>query len=169
MRAVKPFRFCPYCATPLEERPVDHRVRRACPRCSFVHYANPVPAAGVALVEKGELLLVRRKFEPRSGYWSLPAGFVEGDEDVRRCAVRETFEETHLEVELLDLLGVYSAFDDPRTSAVLVLYWARRVGGELRCGDDASDARFVPLDEIRAEQLAFEAHRQAVEDIRRKL
>jgi ADP-ribose pyrophosphatase YjhB (NUDIX family) len=146
-------------------RNLDGRMRAVCDRCGFVAYRNPAPAAGVVLVESGQVLLVRRKFEPREGMWTFPAGFVEYDEHVESCAVRETREETGLEVELAGLFGAYMAMDDPRVRVVLLLYRARRVGGELCAGDDASEESFFPLAETPAE-IAFQAHREALSDLR---
>ena len=147
-------------------RRIDDHVRAVCDRCGYVAYRNPAPAAGVVLVESGSVLLVQRKFEPRAGMWTLPAGFVEYDEHVEACAVRETKEETNLDVVLDGLFGAYMAMDDPRVRVVLLLYLCRRVGGELRAGDDASDARFFPLNQTPKE-IAFKAHEQALEDLRR--
>ena len=121
----------------------------------------------MVLVEAGQVLLVQRKFEPRVGMWTLPAGFVEYDEHVAACAVRETKEETNLDVELEGLFGAYMAMDDPRVQVVLLLYRCRRVGGELRAGDDAIDARFFPINGTPKE-IAFKAHEQALEDLRRQ-
>ncbi|HET6349704.1 MAG TPA: NUDIX hydrolase [Candidatus Krumholzibacteria bacterium] len=159
-------RFCEVCGGPMTVRTIDHHERAVCERCGHVAYRNPAPAAGVVLVEAGGLLLVQRKFEPRAGRWTLPAGFVEYDEHVEQCAIRETLEETGLRVELTRLFGAYMAMDDPRVQVVLLLYLARRVGGELRAGDDASDARFFPLD-ATPDDIAFKAHVQAIADIRR--
>ncbi len=145
---------------------LDDRVRPVCDRCGFVAYRNPAPAAGVVVVESGRVLLVQRKFDPRSGMWTLPAGFVEYDEHVAECAVRETREETGLDVKLDGLFGAYMAMDDPRVRVVLVLYRAHRTGGELQPGDDAAAARFFPLDATPPE-IAFKAHVQALEDLRR--
>jgi len=156
--------FCPLCGARLVEREVEHRIRMVCSSCEFVHYCNPVPAAGVILIENNGVLLVRRKFEPRAGMWTLPAGFVEAREDAPSCAVREMKEETNLDVDLTRLFNVYSAFDDPRTAVVLILYVARRTGGELRCGDDASEAKFFELRALPAE-IAFLAHRMALSDV----
>ncbi len=158
-------RFCPRCGGPLSPQPRDGHIRPVCDRCGFVVYRNPAPAAGVILVEDGAVLLVRRKFEPRQGLWTLPAGFVEYDEHITECAVRETKEETNLEVELVRLFGAYMAMDDPRTRVVLLLYLARRVGGELSPGDDAEEARFFALDATLPE-IAFKAHVQALADLR---
>jgi ADP-ribose pyrophosphatase YjhB (NUDIX family) len=142
-------------------------MRQVCSSCDFVFYQNPTPAAGVILIEDSQVLLVKRKFEPKAGMWTLPAGFVELGENVRECAVREMKEETNLSVELADLFNIYSAFDDPRASVVLILFLARRIedGAQLRCGDDAMDARFYPIDEVPAE-IAFKAHIQALAEIK---
>lgn len=163
----KSYAFCPLCGSRLVERVIEHHTRLVCSSCEFVHYRNPVPAAGVILVESGRVLLVRRKFEPRVGMWTLPAGFIEAGEDAPSCAVREMKEETNLEVDLKRLFNVYSAFDDPRTAVVLVLYVGRRTGGELECGDDASEARFFELNGVPAE-IAFLAHRMALSDIQKQ-
>ena len=161
------FQYCPRCGQTLEERVVEleQRVRRVCPACSFIHYDNPTPAAGVILLDKDRVLLVKRKYKPKVGMWTLPAGFVETGEDVAACAVRETREETNLDVELIRLFDVYSAFDDPRAAVILILYLGRQVGGMLRCGDDASDARFFALNSLPAD-VAFRAHRDALSDIK---
>jgi 8-oxo-dGTP diphosphatase len=163
----KNFSYCPLCGKGLLEKKVDGKGRMVCPSCEFVHYRNPVPASGIILVEGGKVLLVRRKFDPREGMWTLPAGFVEAEEDAAACAVREMKEETNLDVEVVRLFNVYSAFDDPRTPVVLVLYQGRRTGGDLRCGDDASDARFFSLNDLPAE-IAFRAHRWALSDIQKQ-
>jgi ADP-ribose pyrophosphatase YjhB (NUDIX family) len=138
-----------------------------CPSCEFVHYRNPVPACGVVLVEDTRVLLVQRKFEPHVGMWTLPAGFVEADEDAAGCAVREMKEETNLDIEIIRLFNVYTAFDDPRTPVVLVLYLGKRIGGDLRCGDDASDAKFYDLGSLPPD-IAFRAHRSALADVRKQ-
>lgn len=162
------FHFCPKCGQPLELSFVDHRERSGCSGCGFIHYKNPAPAAGVLLVENGSILLVERKFEPRKGLWSIPAGFLESDEDITECAVREMKEETNLDVTLTRLFNVYSAFDDPRTVAVLVLYLGKRTGGTLRCGDDASDARYFDLNAL-PDTMAFRVHARALGDLRELL
>ncbi len=160
------YSHCPVCGHDLATRHVEGRDRLVCTSCSFVFYQNPAPAAGVILVEDGQLLWVQRKFEPRKGGWTLPAGFVEYGEHVEECAVREMKEETGLDIELDGLFNAYMANDDPRVQVILLLYRARRVGGELQAGDDAIDARFFPVDEPPAD-IAFRAHELALADIRR--
>ena len=159
----RPVRFCPLCATRLVSRD-DHGTRRpTCPGCGFIYYLNPVPAAGVLLHHRGEVLLVKRRFEPRAGAWCLPSGFMEYGETPRHCALRELEEETGLKGRLGELFGVYAGFDDPRVRAVLVLYVATRAGGTLEPGDDAIEARFFPLARPPRD-IAFAAHREALEE-----
>jgi 8-oxo-dGTP diphosphatase len=165
---MKRYVYCPVCAHAFGTEVVDHRERSVCPSCGFIHYQNPAPAAGVLLVENGRVLLVKRKYEPRKDRWSVPAGFLEFDEDITECAIREMKEETNLDVELTRLFNVYSAFDDPRTAALLVLYIGKRIGGTLRCGDDASDARYFDLERL-PEAMAFRAHTRALCELREML
>jgi len=143
-------------------------MRPTCPGCGYIWYRNPVPAAGVLVVEDGRILLVKRRYDPRAGAWCLPAGFMEAGEHPEASAVRETLEETGLRVRLTGLFGVYAGFDDPRVRAVLILYTAEREGGELVAGDDALEAAFFPL-ESPPEDLAFAAHRQAIHELRERL
>jgi 8-oxo-dGTP diphosphatase len=159
--------YCPRCSAPLTWRSTGDRPRPTCPDCGFVLYINPVVGAG-ALVEKdGQVVLVRRGVEPKAGYWSLPAGYVEGDEMAEDAAVREMEEETGLRIDIDDLLGVYSFGKEPQTG-VLILYSAHPVGGELRAGDDAQEVRtFAPTDMPPDDQIAFHTHLQALRDWRR--
>lgn len=162
------YRHCPRCGGRLVVKMREGRDRQVCSQCDFVFYQNPAPAVGVILVEGEKVLLVQRKFEPRKGGWTLPAGFVEYDERVEDCAVRELKEETNLDVQLTGLFGAYSAMDDPRVRVVLLLYTGRRTGGELRAGDDAMDARFFAIDDL-PDSIAFKAHVQALADVRSRL
>jgi ADP-ribose pyrophosphatase YjhB (NUDIX family) len=165
MPPLRQARFCLRCGTALVPRDDNGHRRPTCPACGWVHYRNPVPAAGVILERAGEVLLVRRRFEPRAGAWCLPAGFMEYDETPEHCAVRETREETGLTVRLTGLFGVYAGFDDPRVRAVLILYTAERAGGRLKPGDDAIETRWFPLARL-PKDIAFHAHHRALEQFR---
>jgi 8-oxo-dGTP diphosphatase len=145
----------------------EGRLRPVCTVCGYVHYFNPAPAVAVVVIHDGQVLLVRRKYEPRQGLWSLPAGFVEWDEDIREAAVREAKEETGCEVAIGELLGVYSAFEDERTHVVLIVFRGQWRGGNLQAGDDASEVRFFPL-ALLPEDFAFRVHRQVLEELRER-
>jgi mutator protein MutT len=157
--------YCPRCATALEPRDEHGTMRPTCPACGYIWYRNPVPAAGVLIVERGRVLLVRRKFDPRAGAWCIPAGFMEAGETPEQTAVRELREETGLVGALTSLFGVYAGFDDPRVRAVLILYTASRAGGELVPGDDALEAAWFPLEALPPD-IAFAAHREALAELR---
>ena len=156
--------YCPRCATALEPRPEHGMLRPTCPSCGFIWYRNPVPAAGILVVQDGRVLLVRRRFEPRAGAWCIPAGFMEAGETPEQTATRELQEETGLVVQVDTLFGVYAGFDDPRVRAVLILYTGVVTGGELLAGDDAIEvAWFEP--HAWPDDIAFASHRQALGEL----
>lgn len=159
----KAYRYCPRCGAEMVKKAVDHKKRKACPVCKYVFYHNPVPAAGVVIEKDGKILLVKRKYEPCKGDWCLPAGFMEYDESPEQCALRETKEELGVDVELDGLYGVYSGKDDPRTHAVLVMYWAKIIAGELKPGDDAEKIQCFAKNEVPP-NIAFLAHRQIIKE-----
>ena len=165
--------FCPRCGTAMEKAEVGGRMREACPACQFILFRNPVPGVGV-LVEvpspegkaaskerDGGIVLIQRGQPPFVGRWALPAGFIEEDESVEQAAVRECQEETGLEVELVELFGVYSFPEGPVQSGIIIFYRARPVGGSLRAGDDAQDVAIFPPDGL-PEDVAFRTHREVL-------
>jgi ADP-ribose pyrophosphatase YjhB (NUDIX family) len=147
---------CPRCRTALERE----RQRVHCPACGFVAYANPEPTAGVVcLDDAGRILLARRAAEVFHGYWDLPGGFVEEDEHPLDTIRRELREETGLEVEPLEFLGVWMDrySEDESGPSTLNLYWtARVVSGEPEPADDVSELRWFAPDELPPpNELAF--------------
>ena len=159
------YNYCPKCGGPLVEEDIDHRIRMICSDedCGFVFYQNPIPAAGVIVVQDGQILLVKRAHPPRIGWWCIPAGFMEWEEHPRETAVRELAEETGLTIRLSSIFDVYHGNDDPRTNAILILYLGEVIGGEMKAADDALDVRYFPLNDL-PEKIAFIAHNQALRD-----
>lgn len=158
------YRFCPRCAHPLSLAPVAYdgnRIRPACGHCGFVYFADPKVAAGTILVLDGGVLLTRRAIEPAFGRWVFPGGYVDRGEPVDQAAVRETREETGLEVVLDDLLGVYSF---PGNPVVVVVYRARVTGGALTLNPECSEARAFAPHEIPWDNLAFDTTAAALRD-----
>jgi ADP-ribose pyrophosphatase YjhB (NUDIX family) len=140
-------------------------VRRACPACDRIVFRDHKVAAGVLVVHEGGVLLVRRRGSPRRGAWTLPAGFVEIDEDPADTAVRECREETGLVVEITALVDVIAGREHDRGADIVIVYLARMVGGDLRAGDDVDRAAFFDPDELpplafRATELALERWRK---------
>jgi len=108
-------------------------------------------------------MVKRAEGATRSGYWSVPAGFVDYGEDVRQAAQRELHEETGLVAEIGEVLHVASNFHDPNKLTVGIWFSGTVIGGELRAGDDAEEAAFFPLDNLPP--LAFETDRTFLEGL----
>jgi len=155
------FRYCPHCRTELVRRREGGIDRPVCPGCSFVQYLNPAPGAGVIVMRDRRVCLVKRKFAPKEGQWSLPTGFMEWDEDVRLTARREALEETGLEVRLTGLYAVESGILPPDIPVLVVFYRAVETGGELQAGDDAADVGFFEMGQWPG-PIAFAAHRHVL-------
>ena len=138
-------RFCPRCGTALRRRVSFGRRRRVCPQCGHVHFNDPKVAVGVVARRGGRLLLVRRNHEPHLGEWSFPSGYVDAGEAPEEAAVRETKEETGLDVRIERLLGAYSARGEP---VIFIAYAARVTGGRIEVGLECMDVRFFPPDAL---------------------
>ena len=154
--------FCPQCGHRMQEKELDGRWREVCPQCGYVLYRNPVPGVGVIVELDGGVVLVRRRYPPQAGKWCLPAGFLEVGESAEEGAIRECREETGLDVEIDDLLGVYSFPEGPQPSGLVIFYTARVVGGTLQAGDDAEEVRVFPLHTL-PDDIAFRTHRQVLQ------
>jgi 8-oxo-dGTP diphosphatase len=160
------YKFCPWCASTLVMKHSDGRDRLICPDCDFIWYRNPIPAAGAILRRENSILLVKRKFAPRVGDWCFPAGFMEYNESPVECCIRELKEETGLDIKITSPFRNYAGHDDPRSNAVLMMYLAEIVGGDLVAGDDALEVEFFDLGDIPS-NIAFQAHRDAIADYKR--
>jgi 8-oxo-dGTP diphosphatase len=159
--------FCLLCGSPLEVRDLFGLPRPACTRCDFILFRSPAPASAAVVVDGRHLLLVERAIEPYRGAWGFPAGFQEYGETPAEAAVRETREETGLEIHVLRVLDLVYTKDDPRKRANLAVYLARAVAGELCPADDARDARFFDLDDL-PEPIAFENNRAILSRLRQQ-
>ena len=159
------FAYCPRCATPMQTAPVIDKPRRVCSGCGYVYFTDPKVGVGVAVVESGRLLLVRRAIKPERGKWSLPAGYLDHGEDPREAAARETMEETGLVVAVDELLDVIFNPPGHGGASIFILYRAQQTGGTLQAGDDADAADFFPFDALP--ELAFASTRAAVARILR--
>jgi ADP-ribose pyrophosphatase YjhB (NUDIX family) len=143
-------------------------VRRVeCSACGFVAYGNPVPTAtAVCIDDRGRVLLGRRAWAPDEGLWDLPGGFVDEGEHPVEALRRELREETGLEIEPQEFLGVWMdryGYDSPAVST-LNLYWtARVVGGDEQAADDVAELRwFAPEELPAADELAFDVNEKVL-------
>jgi len=149
-------RFCLQCGTPLRRRLAFGQRRLVCPNCGYVHFSDPKVAVGVLAQRRGRLLLVRRNHEPHPGEWSFPSGYVDAGEVLEEAAVRETKEETGLDVRIEALLGAWSTRGE---RVIFIAYAARVTGGRIQVGAECQEVRFFRPDALPP--LAF-PHDQAI-------
>jgi len=131
----------------------EERDRLVCQSCGHIAYVNPrLVTTTIPVNERGEVILLRRGFEPGRGSWAQPGGFLEVDETPMEGAIRETLEETGLVVEPGDILGLYARLE----AAVIVLaYEARIVGGAARTGPEALEIEAFAPEAIPWKGIAF--------------
>ncbi len=153
--------FCPRCGTPITLENKFGKVRPVCPACNWIHFADPKVAAAVLVEQDGRVLLVRRANEPFRGLWTLPAGFVDADEDPASAAARECLEETGLTVRVTRVLEVVAGREHPRGADFVIVYAAEVESGNLRAGDDADAVNW--FDKSDLPPLAFKATREVLE------
>jgi ADP-ribose pyrophosphatase YjhB (NUDIX family) len=139
--------YCSRCGSPLVFGAVagEDRDRLACSACGHIAYVNPrLVVTTLPVTESGEVVLLRRGIEPAIGSWAQPGGFLEVDETVAEAAVRETLEETGLDVEPTEILGLYTRLE---AAVVTIVYEARIVGGTPGPTPEALEvATFAPED-----------------------
>lgn len=157
------YRFCPRCGGGLDKRIVKatEPKRLVCQACSFIFYQDPKVVAGTIFTLKGGIVLLKRGVEPAQGKWVFPGGYVDRGESVEDAAIRETKEESMLDVKLASLLNVYSYARSPN---VIVVYAAEVLGGELAAADESVEAGAFRPSQIPWDDLAFESTRDALND-----
>jgi 8-oxo-dGTP diphosphatase len=148
---IRPAKFCPHCGSSLGSQQFEGRERRYCENCAQIVFQQPMPAAGVAVVDESSVLLIRRMRPPFAETWAIPAGVMEHDEKAKETAVRELREETNVVVSPTDLV-FFDTWQHERPDediySVTIGYAVSRTAttGNLKAGSDAGDARFWELD-----------------------
>ena len=130
----------------------DNRERLVCVDCGFINYENPKIVVGSVVRDGGKILLCRRAINPRKGYWTLPAGFMEQHETTMEGAMREAFEEANARIAIDALLAVYSI---PRLSQVQLIYRAHLAAPGIAPGPESEEVGFFGFDEVPWDDLAF--------------
>ncbi|WP_245963207.1 NUDIX hydrolase [Salinisphaera japonica] len=150
----RPMRFCPNCGAPTEFKipDGDDRKRNVCTATGEIFYDNPRNVVGTIIEADGAILMCRRAIEPRLGFWTLPAGFLELGETAADGAARETWEEAGIVARDLSL---HSMIDVTHIGQIHIFFTAVQQGAREPAGPESSEVAFVPLDEIDWSQLAF--------------
>ena len=138
----------------------DDRSRMVCLECGFIHYDNPKVVTGAVCVWEEKFLLCRRAIEPRRGYWTVPAGFLELGETIAEGAAREIWEEARAKVEVGQLLGI---FEIPRINQIYILYQARMLSPKCSAGPESIEVELFQWDKIPWDEIAFPAIRWSLE------
>jgi ADP-ribose pyrophosphatase YjhB (NUDIX family) len=157
-------KFCSRCGQPLRYGPVEgeERERLSCDVCGYISYVNPrIVVTTLPITDGGEVILLRRGIDPGYGAWAQPGGFLEIDETAEEGAVRETMEETGLEVEPTGIVGLYTR---PPAAIVVVAFTARIIGGQVRTGPEALEIVPFAPEEIPWHGIAFRTTTWALRD-----
>lgn len=154
--------FCSVCGKPVRQfiPPGNLHVRFVCEECKTVHYENPRLVVGCVPVWQDKVLLCKRATEPRSGYWTLPAGFLETGETAEEGAVRETYEEAHADVDIDRLFSLYSI---PSIGQVYLFFLARLKNLDFRPGIESERAALFAEEDIPWAEIAFSSVRFTLE------
>jgi ADP-ribose pyrophosphatase YjhB (NUDIX family) len=137
----------------------DNRERAVCTVCKTIHYENPLNVVGTVPVWGEQVLLCKRAIEPRHGFWTLPAGFMELGESVADGAIRETVEEAGAKIELQ---GLFTVMNVVRVGQVHLFYRARMLDTTLDPGPETLEARLFHEHEIPWDEIAFRTVRETL-------
>jgi ADP-ribose pyrophosphatase YjhB (NUDIX family) len=147
-------KFCPSCGAPVTQRipPGDHLPRSVCTACGTIHYRNPKLIAGCVPEHEGRILLCRRAIEPRRGYWTIPAGFMEIGETLQQAAARECMEEALAEVGIAGPCAIVHVL---HAEQVHVMFRATLVAPRFGVGPESLETLLCEEREIPWPEIAF--------------
>ncbi|PLW82593.1 NUDIX hydrolase [Kineobactrum sediminis] len=156
-------KFCTSCGSTvgLQVPEGDDRQRFVCTVCAEIHYINPRVIVGCLPVHEGRILLCKRAIEPRRGYWTLPAGFMENGETTLQGAARETWEEARARATDMEL---YRVFDVPHISQVYMFYRCGLAEGAYGVGPESTETELYREDEIPWDEIAFPVVRETLRE-----
>ena len=146
--------FCSGCGAPLARRipDGDNRPRSVCESCGAIHYQNPRVVAGCVACWEQSVLLCRRAIEPRKGFWTLPAGYMENGETVAEAAMREALEEANARIAI-DAL--FTCLNVPRIDQVHMMFRARLLDPEVWPGAESLEVAMVSEADVPWSEMAF--------------
>ena len=158
-----PIKHCKNCGAPVAYRLPDDgdtRQRAVCPACHTVHYENPLNVVGTIPMLGDRVLLCKRNIEPRKGFWTLPAGFMELNETTAQGAQRETDEEAGAHIEMQNLFTIINV---QRVGQVHFFYRAKLLSDVFDPGHETMEARLFTQPEIPWDEIAFRTVRDTLQ------
>ena len=146
--------FCSNCGSRVAHRvpPGDHLPRFICDSCGTIHYQNPRIVVGCVPEHEGRILLCKRAIEPRRGFWTVPAGFMENGESLQQGAARECYEEALADVEIGSLMAFVSILG---AHQVHVFFRAKLRSPAFGAGPESLEVKLVAAEEIPWDDIAF--------------
>ncbi len=147
-------KYCSYCGSEVSIKipEGDNKERAVCKKCGSIFYENPKIVSGCLLIYEDKILLCKRATEPREGYWTLPAGFLENNETIEEGASRETFEEARAEGKDLQ---PFLFCNLPHISQLYIMFYGKLFNGKFSPGPESSDVKLFSKEEIPWDNLAF--------------
>lgn len=162
------FKFCPNCKNKLKR--LEKRLVN-CSKCGFHFYFNPVPTCALILQnKKGEILMVKRKYPPKKGFWDLPGGFIDFKETAEEAIIRETKEELGLKIKKISYFGSYIGFYPYKgiNYQPLCFFYTTKLKTnqlkKIKVADDACDFKFFARNEIPWSKISFIDIKTALKD-----
>lgn len=153
-------KYCSECGQSVSRKTPDGDTheRWVCDTCGLIHYQNPLPVVGCIPERDGKILLCKRAIEPRHGYWTVPAGFMELGESSVQGARRETLEEACAEVEIGHLFAVVDVID----AGQIHLFYTARLVSDFSPGEESLEVQMFSEDEIPWDDIAFQSGHYAL-------
>ena len=149
-----PINYCTQCgeSVSLKTPADDDRARHICDACGYIHYQNPKVVNGAIVEWENRILLCKRAIEPRYGYWTLPAGFMENGETTYQGAIRETWEEARASIEIE---GLYLTANLPHINQIYMLFKAKLKNVDFGPGPESLEVALFDEKDIPWNELAF--------------
>ncbi|MBZ0105296.1 MAG: NUDIX hydrolase [Sulfuricella denitrificans] len=153
--------YCSHCGARVTLRipESDSLPRYVCDQCHTIHYQNPKLVIGCIPLWEDQILLCRRAIEPRYGFWTLPAGFMENGETTTQAAARETLEEA---LAVVEIGALYTLFNVPHINQVHLFFQARLLEPCFGAGTESLEVRLFTAQDLPWDEIAFASVRQTL-------